>query len=142
MSLRKKKYPRGDLVRLEHVSDVLKSNPLKDPYRRDLMVWLPPGYASKPTKRYPVFYDLAGYTSAGPARLNWKPFGENMPERLERLVFEEKIGPVIVIFPDCFTSFGGNQYINSSALGAYDDYLIQDLAVSYTHLTLPTILLV
>ena len=110
-------------MRLEHVSKVLKNNPLKDPYRREILVWLPPGYSSNTTQRYPVFYDLAGFTGSGPARLNWKPFGENMAERLERLVHEKKIGPVIVVFPDCFTSLGGNQYINSSALGRYDDYL-------------------
>ena len=121
------KHPKGEIVRLEHVSNALRGNPLKDPWRRDLMVWLPPGYASKPDERYPVFYDLAGFTSSGPARLNWKPFGESMPQRLDRLVFEKKIGPVIAVFPDCFTSLGGNQYINSSALGAYDDYLTQEL---------------
>ena len=69
-------------MRLEHVSKVLKNNPLKDPYRREILVWLPPGYSSNTTQRYPVFYDLAGFTGSGPARLNWKPFGENMAERL------------------------------------------------------------
>jgi len=27
------------------------------------------------------------------------------------------------VFPDCFTALGGNQYINSSAVGRYADYL-------------------
>ena len=35
--------------------------------------------------------------------------------------------PVIVVFPDCFTSLGGNQYINSSAIGHYADYLNDEL---------------
>jgi len=34
---------------------------------------------------------------------------------------------VIVVFPDCYTSLGGNQYINSSALGQYEDYLNKEL---------------
>lgn len=126
MPLKYKNYPLGELVRIAHVSKVLKGNQFKDPIRRDLMVWLPPGYSST-TQRYPVVYDLAGFTSAGPARLNWKPFAENMKQRLERLTFEETIGSLIVVFPDCFTSLGGNQYVNSSALGSYDDYLIQEL---------------
>ena len=29
--------------------------------------------------------------------------------------------------PDCCTALGGNQYVNSSALGSYEDYLIQEL---------------
>jgi S-formylglutathione hydrolase FrmB len=35
--------------------------------------------------------------------------------------------PVIVVFPDCFTCLGGNQYINSSAIGRYADYLNLEL---------------
>ncbi|MEO6364114.1 MAG: alpha/beta hydrolase-fold protein, partial [Caldimonas sp.] len=34
---------------------------------------------------------------------------------------------VIIVFPDCFTALGGNQYINSSAIGHYADYLTQEL---------------
>jgi S-formylglutathione hydrolase FrmB len=32
-----------------------------------------------------------------------------------------------VVFPDCFTALGGNQYINSSAIGRYADYLTREL---------------
>ena len=35
------------------------------------------------------------------------------------------MGPAIVVFPDCFTCLGGNQYVNSSAIGRYADYLTQ-----------------
>ena len=31
------------------------------------------------------------------------------------------MGPVIIVFPDCFTALGGNQYVNSSAIGNYAD---------------------
>ena len=37
------------------------------------------------------------------------------------------MGPVIVVMPDCFTALGGNQYINSSAVGRYADYLLQEI---------------
>ena len=50
-----------------------------------------------------------------------------MPERAARLVHERKMGPLIIVFPDCFTSLGGNQYINSSAIGRYADYLTREL---------------
>jgi hypothetical protein len=29
--------------------------------------------------------------------------------------------------PDCFTAYGGSQYLNSPAVGNYDDYLVQEL---------------
>ena len=31
--------------------------------------------------------------------------------------------PVCVVFPDCFTKLGGNQYVNSVAVGRWDDFL-------------------
>jgi S-formylglutathione hydrolase FrmB len=37
------------------------------------------------------------------------------------------MGPCIIVFPDCFTALGGNQYINSSAIGSYADYLTREL---------------
>ncbi len=58
---------------------------------------------------------------------NWKPFGDNVPERAARLIHEKKMGPAIFVFPDCFTSLGGNQYVNSSAIGNYADYLTREI---------------
>ena len=35
--------------------------------------------------------------------------------------------PTIMVFPDCFTALGGNQYVNSSAIGNYADYLTKEI---------------
>ena len=121
----------GTLVVLEHQSRVLAGNPLGDPSVRKIAVWLPPQYDEGTTKgrgrRLPVLYDLVGFTGSGLAHTNWKPFSENVPERTARLIAEKKMGPTILVFPDCFTSLGGNQYVNSTALGAYADYLTQEI---------------
>ncbi len=37
------------------------------------------------------------------------------------------MGPLIVPMVDCFAKVGGNQYINSSATGRYDDYLRKEI---------------
>ena len=49
------------------------------------------------------------------------------------------MAPVIGVFPDCFTIFGGAQYLNSSALGQYEDYLVEEIIpfVDRTYRTLP-----
>ena len=78
-------------------------------------------------RRFPVLYDLVGFTGSGLAHVAWKNFSENVPERAARLVHERKMGPAIVVFPDCFTALGGNQYVNSSAIGDYADYLTQEI---------------
>jgi hypothetical protein len=117
----------GTLMVLEHTSTILKHNPLGDPHVRKLAVWLPPGYFDDDQSRYPVLYDLVGFTGSGMSHVGWKPFGYNVPERVARLISEKKMGPVILVFPDCFTALGGNQYVNSPAIGNYADYLIREI---------------
>ena len=116
---------KGQLHRIPLESKVLKGNPLGDPTQRELLVYTPPGYDE--SQNYPLFVDLAAYTSSGPARINWKPFGLSMPQRIDALISNERIGPVVTLFPDCYTSYGGNQYINSTAVGSYQDYLYEEL---------------
>src|SRR5687767_15536487 len=128
MALKRPKGPAGTLVVLEHTSEILKGNPLGDPHVRKLAVWLPPQYDGfRGRRRFPVLYDLVGFTGSGLAHANWKPFGDNVPERAARLIGEQKMGPVILVFPDCFTALGGNQYVNSSAIGNYADYLTREI---------------
>jgi hypothetical protein len=127
MALKRPQGPGGRIVLLEHVSSVLKGNPLGDPHVRKLAVWLPPQYDAGTMRRFPVLYDLAGFGGSGLGHVGWKPFGDNVPERAARLVREGKMGPAILVFPDCFTAFGGNQYVNSSAIGDYADYLTREI---------------
>jgi hypothetical protein len=131
MAIKRASWPGGRVVTLEHRSRVLADNPLGDPHVRTLDVWLPPNYERGAGRgrgrRFPVLFDLAGYTSSGQSHTNWKNFDENLPERVARLVHEKKMPPCLIVFPDCFTALGGNQYINSSAIGRYADYLTREL---------------
>ncbi len=96
-----------------------------------LDVWLPPEYDEGATggrgKRFPVVFDLVGYTGSGKSHTNWRSFDENVPERAARLIHESKMGPCLIVFADCFTALGGNQYVNSSAIGQYADYITREL---------------
>ncbi len=120
---------RGTLIITEHTSKILADNPLHDPATRSLPVYLPPGYDENryQNRRFPVLFDLVGYTGSGPSHISWRSFDENVPERLDRLISDGKMPPCIVVFPDCFTALGGNQYVNSSAIGRYADYLTREL---------------
>lgn len=118
----------GELIVLEHTSSVLADNPLGDPRIRRLPVWLPPQYSSgRSNRRFPVLFDLVGYTGSGWSHVNWRGFDESVPQQADRLIAERKMGPAIIVFPDCFTALGGNQYVNSSAIGRYADYLTREL---------------
>lgn len=116
---------KGTIRILNHSSEVLKQNPLGDKSERELCVYLPPNYDE--TKKYPTVYFLTGFTGRGKMLLNNKPFGPSLPERLDSLISNGKIKPMIIIMPDCFTYYGGSQYINSSATGNYEDYLIEEI---------------
>ena len=126
MTLKRSRSHPGTLIVLDHESAILKGNPLRDPHVRKLAVWLPPQYGER-KQRFPVLYDLVGFTGSGLSHVNWKPFGDNVPERAARLQREGKMGAAIFVFPDCFTALGGNQYVNSSAIGAYGDYLTREI---------------
>jgi len=120
-------------------SKVLQGNLPGDPTERMLPVYLPPGYDDDPKRRYPVIWVLAGHGGSGPLMLTPTAWGESFPERIDRLIRTGSMPPVIAVLPDCFTIFGGAQYINSTALGRYEDYLIDELIpyVDSTYRTLP-----
>jgi enterochelin esterase-like enzyme len=115
--------PRGTVHRLTIGSRVLEGNLLGDPTERVIDVYVPAGATGE---RLPLLVDLVGFTAGGPAHSNWKNFGENVPERLDRLIANGLMPPVVVAFPDCFTKLGGNQYINSAAMGRWDDFLREE----------------
>ncbi len=116
----------GEVVQYRHESELLAGNALGDPVCRTHPVYLPPGYDDA-RNHYPVLWCLAAYTNAGPGQVNWRNHGENLPERLDRLIAEQRIPPLIMVFPDCYTSLGGNQYVNTPAMGNYADFLLEEL---------------
>ena len=103
----KQHYPKGSLVQFEIESEILKDNPLKDPHVRTVYVYLPADY-DEAVIGLPVMYYLAAYTNSATGVVGWKAFGENLTERLDRLIAEEKMGSTLVVMPDCFTCLGGN----------------------------------
>ena len=107
-------------------STVLKDNPLGDPPVRTVPVYLPPGYA-RSRRRYPVVFVLTGFTGRGVMLLNHSAFSENLAERMDRLIAEGTVAPMILVMPDCFTRYGGSQYLNSAATGRYEDHVVKEL---------------
>src|SRR5438105_12965918 len=80
----------GDVVIESFDSEVLKGNPLGDPTRRDVAIYLPPRYDSR--KRYPAAYGIVGYTGTGKSLFGFDPLGEDVKSRLDRLIRTGKMG--------------------------------------------------
>jgi len=116
--------PVGSVSRITIESQALKTNMLGDPSARVVDVYLPTGHDGA---GLPLLVDLVGFTGSGLSHTNWVGFRENLPERLDRLIGEQRMPPVVVAFPDCFTRLGGNQYINSASVGAWEDFLLAEM---------------
>jgi len=117
----------GGRVVLERIeSGVLKGNAAGDPATRTVPIYLPPSYDTSPERRYPVAFVLTGFTGRGRMLLNDNPWSPPLDDRMDALI-AAGCGEMILVMPDCFTRYGGSQYLNSSATGRYEDHVVDEL---------------
>jgi len=130
---------RGRFEELIFDSNVLKGNPLGDPYQRPLWVYLPPGYDEEPNRRYPAIYQIQGLTGQLDMWRNRAPFRKTYPELADELFAKGEAPPCIIAWVDCWTSLGGSQFLDSPATGCYHTYLCDEIVpwVDSHYRTLP-----
>ncbi|MHB8510068.1 MAG: alpha/beta hydrolase [Candidatus Dormibacteria bacterium] len=117
----------GRVHRLVVESELLAGNPLGDPARRPLYVYLPPGFLPEGDEEIPAIYVLQGYTGQVDMWVNRSPFQLSMFERLDALFSTGEVPPAAVVFVDAWTAYGGSQFINSTSTGPYMDYLCDEV---------------
>ena len=141
----------GRLEEAELESRVLAGNPLGDPATRPIWVYLPPGYDESPARRYPTIYVLQGMTGQVDMWRNRSAFRPTVPELVDACFAPssaaggpgpDRSGPApaaIVVFVDCWTSYGGSQFLDSPAVGRYHTYLCEEVVgwVDARYRTLP-----
>src|SRR3954467_991173 len=108
-------------------SEALKGNPLGDPHERPLWVYMPPGYDDEPERRYPSVYVIQGLTGQVDMWRNRTPFRRNFPETADELFANGEAPPCIVVWVDCWTSYGGSQFLDSPGTGRYHTYLCDEI---------------
>jgi enterochelin esterase family protein len=117
---------RGTL-RIDTVeSAALRGNALGDPATRPLAVYTPPGYDPEGSRRYPVLYNLHGYTGDVAALVSTRPWETSVVQWVDRLIVTGRMPPVIVALIDGFTRLGGSQYVDSVHNGDYATYTVRD----------------
>ena len=99
---------QGCVNRIAIESKALENNLLGDPSVRAVDVYVPAGHDGQ---GLPLLVDLVGFTSSGLSQTNWVGFRENLPERLDRLIGEHRMPPVVVAFPDCFTGSAATNFV-------------------------------
>jgi len=117
----------GTLDRLVVESELLAGNPLGDPARRPLYVYRPPGVEPDHPKPLPSVYVIQGYTGQVDMWLNRQPLEPTMIERLDAMFATAECPPAIVVFVDCWTTYGGSQFLNSTSTGPYLDHLCDEV---------------
>ena len=89
---------------------------------RDVIVFLPPGYATDKQRRYPVLYALHGY-SIGAEQWTQEI---HVPQTIEG-AFARGAAPMIVVLPDSKTLYGGSIYSSSVTVGDFEKFVSRDL---------------
>jgi Putative esterase len=124
----------------EHIfdSELLRGNALGDPHHRPLWVYLPPGYDDDEATRYPSIYLIQGLTGQLDMWRNRFPFRRNFPELADELFASGGAPPAILVYVDCWTSWGGSQFLDSPGTGRYHSYLCDEIVpwVDATYRTL------
>jgi hypothetical protein len=119
--------PHGRLEEHELESAALRGNPLGDPHARPLWVYVPPAYDAEPERRLPSIYLIQGHTGQIDMWRNRSAFRPTVPELVDRLFGAEDCPPALVVFVDAWTSYGGSQFLDSPAVGAYHTYLCDEV---------------
>jgi enterochelin esterase family protein len=107
----------------ELTSKVLDGGRYGDPTTRQLAVYVPPE-ADGPL---PVIFLLPGFTGNWMSYLKTHPWEEGVVKAYDRGVAAGKLGPALLVMPDCFTKLGGSQFVDSSLLGNYETYLTDEV---------------
>jgi pimeloyl-ACP methyl ester carboxylesterase len=114
----------GRVDKLVVESELLADNPLGDPARRPLYVYVPP---RADAGELPTVYLLQGY---GGQLDNWwsRPdFELNTFERLDAMFAAGDCLPALIVFVDAWTVYGGSQFLNSPSTGPYMDYVCDEV---------------
>ena len=114
---------RGRIEEHEIQSQALRGNPLGDPDRRPLWVYLPPDYDEDEERRYPSIYVIQGLTGQLDMWRNRFPFRRNFPG----LFASGDSPPAVLVYVDCWTSIGGSQFLDSPGTGRYHTYLCDEV---------------
>ncbi|WP_084582440.1 alpha/beta hydrolase [Sphingomonas azotifigens] len=112
-------------VRVERIkvhSAAIEGNLEGESADRDVIVVLPPDYATAPRKRYPVVYALHGYSIGAEQWIK----EIHVPQVVEG-AFALGAKPMILVLPDSKTLHNGSMYSSSATTGNFERFVAHDL---------------
>ena len=118
---------RGELHRLSVDAPSLHGNYWSDPTQRDVWAFVPPEMGSEPL---PMVIFLAGFAGTGEIMLGRNLTRPSRTTMIDHWWSDGSCPPFVAVFPDCMTSLGGSQFVNSPAIGRYADYVLHDVVTA------------
>jgi S-formylglutathione hydrolase FrmB len=100
----------------------LEGNLEGDVVDRDVLVFLPPSYATDKNRRYPVVYALHGYSIGAEQWLK----EIHVPQTIEG-AFAQGATDMIVVLPDSKTVHNGSMYSSSVTTGDFERFIAHDV---------------
>src|SRR5579871_3757567 len=100
----------------------LEGNLEGDDTDRDVIVFLPPSYATQTSRRFPVIYALHGYSIGAD---QWTK-EIHVPQTIEG-AFAQGAQEMIVVLPDSKTVHNGSMYSSSVTTGDFERFIAHDL---------------
>lgn len=101
---------------------VLEGNLEGNAVDRDVIVFLPPSYATNKSKRYPVVCALHGYSIGAE---QWSK-EIHVPQTIEG-AFAQGAQEMIVVLPDSKTIHNGSMYSISVTTGDFENFIARDV---------------
>jgi S-formylglutathione hydrolase FrmB len=112
-------------VTVEHIrvhGAALEGNLEGDDVDREVIVFLPPSYATQKNRRYPVVYALHGYSIGAD---QWTK-EIHVPQTIEG-AFALGAADMIVVLPDSKTVHNGSMYSSSATTGDFEKFIAHDV---------------
>lgn len=114
---------KGSLERIKVHGKALEGNLEGDSPDRDVLIYLPPSYASSPNRRYPAVYFLHGYGAK--AETYWNSL--SVPAAADAAVADGSSREMILVLPDAHTIYDGSMFSNSLTTGDWESFVAEDL---------------
>lgn len=114
-------YRGTEIIHIE--SEALADNLPGDPAKREVLLFLP----ERIVENAPLLVGLAGFGGGARSFLNYSPLSTNFTDVVDGLRNSGRLHNSIIAIPDCFTSYGGNQYVNSASVGNYEDFIVREM---------------
>ena len=121
-------------------SATLRGNVLSDPTEREVLVYLPPSYDETKPRRYPLVMLLPAFGAAHRTLASFRLWDKNVFEIYESLLARAECVEAILAVPDAVNRWGGSQFLDSPATGAYQSYLVDEVVpfLDQLYRTIPT----